>query len=101
MTGTSSATRRAPFGFKLADLKRAAYLDPHSYRSVRKVPVKSNNNSPTYPPPPKRGLAPVLDRNIEALQQRRKREEQGASWQERVADAITRLSGSMLFVYIP
>jgi uncharacterized membrane protein len=63
------------------------------------VPAKSKDSSPTYPPPPTTGLAPVLDRNIEALRQRRKREERNASWQERLADAITRLSGSMLFVY--
>lgn len=54
--------------------------------------------NPTYPPPA--GLAPVLDRNIEALRQRRLREERAASWQERIADAITRFSGSMHFVYI-
>jgi uncharacterized membrane protein len=42
----------------------------------------------------------VLDRNIEALRQRRLREERAASWQERLADAITRFTGSMLFVYI-
>ena len=55
---------------------------------------------PTYPPPPLRGLAPVLDRNIEALRQRRLREESASSAQDRIADAITRFSGSMLFVYI-
>jgi uncharacterized membrane protein len=64
------------------------------------VPINSKDRSPTYLPPPPTGLAPVLDRNIEALQQRRKREERAASWQERVADAITRFGGSMLFVYI-
>jgi uncharacterized membrane protein len=56
--------------------------------------------NPTYGPPPVEGLAPVLDRNIEALRARRLREERTASWEERVADAITRFSGSMLFVYI-
>jgi uncharacterized membrane protein len=64
------------------------------------VPTNSKDRSPTYPPPLPAGLTPVLDRNIEALQQRRKREECAASWQERVADAITRFGGSMLFVYI-
>jgi uncharacterized membrane protein len=64
--------------------------------------VRSNgkDKQPTYPPPPVQGLAPVLDRNIQALRERRMREERAASWQERVADAITRFSGSMLFVYI-
>jgi uncharacterized membrane protein len=55
---------------------------------------------PTYAPPPAKGLAPVLDRNIQALRQRRLREEGTASWQQRLADAITRFTGSMPFVYI-
>src|SRR3954453_17120796 len=55
---------------------------------------------PTYPPPPVRGLAPVLDRNIEALRQRRVREERAASLEERIADAITRFTGTIQFVYI-
>jgi uncharacterized membrane protein len=64
------------------------------------VTSQRSANDPTYPPPPPKGLAPVLERNIEALQQRRIREERAASWEERVADAITRFTGSMLFVYI-
>jgi uncharacterized membrane protein len=54
---------------------------------------------PTYPPPPV-GLSPVLERNIRALQLRRQQEEKEASAQERVADAITRFTGSMRFVYL-
>ena len=61
--------------------------------------TNGKDSKPTYPPPP-RGLAPVLDRNIEALRQRRLREESASSAQDRIADAITRFSGSMLFVYI-
>jgi uncharacterized membrane protein len=60
----------------------------------------SRHNNPTYSPPPAEGLAPVLDRNIEALRERHKREERHASWHERLADAITGFTGSMLFVYI-
>jgi uncharacterized membrane protein len=60
----------------------------------------SRHNNPTYSPPPPEGLAPVLDRNIEALRERHKREERHASWHERLADAITGFTGSMLFVYI-
>ena len=56
--------------------------------------------SPTYPPPPPAGLHPVLERNIQALQLRREREEREASAQERVAEAITRFTGSMRFVYL-
>jgi uncharacterized membrane protein len=55
---------------------------------------------PTYPPPPPVGLSPVLERNIRALQLRRQQEEKEASAQERVADAITRFTGSMRFVYL-
>ncbi len=62
------------------------------------MPGKKQN--PTYPPPPVQGLAPVLDRNIKALRERRLQEERSASWQERIADEITRFTGSMLFVYI-
>src|SRR5436190_13632469 len=62
--------------------------------------AQRKDQQPTYPPPPPKGLAPVLDRNIEALRQRRLRDERAASWEERLADAITRFTGSMLFVYI-
>ena len=57
-------------------------------------------NSPTYPPPPPRGLSPVLERNILALQLRRQRQEKEAALEERLADAITRFTGSMRFVYL-
>src|SRR5690242_9177302 len=62
--------------------------------------VDRNANGPTYPPPPAKGLAPVLDRNIEALRRRRLREEHAASRGERLASMITRFTGSMTFVYI-
>jgi len=58
------------------------------------------NDSATYQPPQPSGLTPILERNIEALYNRRKREEQASSLQERAADAITRFSGSMSFVYL-
>jgi uncharacterized membrane protein len=54
---------------------------------------------PTYPPPP-RGLSPVLERNIWALQHRRRQDEKEATAEERVAEAITRFTGSMRFVYL-
>lgn len=62
--------------------------------------AQKKERKPTYAAPAHEGLAPVLDRNIDALRRRRIREERAASWQERVADGITRFSGSMLFVYI-
>src|SRR4051812_3669654 len=66
------------------------------------MPAQPNGHGsdPTYPLPPVEGLAPVLHRNIEALRQRRLREEASASFDERVADAITWFTGSLLFVYI-
>jgi uncharacterized membrane protein len=45
-------------------------------------------------------IAPVLDRNIEALIARRRAEDQQKTAQDRIADAITRFTGSMKFVFI-
>lgn len=45
-------------------------------------------------------MAYVLERNINALLSRRKEEETRKSLEERIADRITRFTGSMLFVYI-
>jgi uncharacterized membrane protein len=60
----------------------------------------TGNRGPTYPPPPPKGLTPVLDRNIEALYERRRREAENASWQERLAAVIGRFTGSLPFVYL-
>jgi uncharacterized membrane protein len=46
------------------------------------------------------GLTPVLERNIHALVERRKREQADASVQQKAADAITSFTGSMQFVYL-
>ncbi|ETR79239.1 membrane protein [Afipia sp. P52-10] len=54
----------------------------------------------TYKPPPPEGLSPVLERNIQALVMRRRKDEAAASVQQKVADAITGFAGSMLFVYL-
>jgi uncharacterized membrane protein len=45
-------------------------------------------------------LAPVLERNINALYDRQQQTQRAASWQDRLADAITQFSGSMNFVYL-
>ena len=45
-------------------------------------------------------MADVMKRNIETLLERRKREDQKKATQLKVADAITRFTGSMTFVYI-
>jgi uncharacterized membrane protein len=55
---------------------------------------------PTVPPPGAEGLAPVLARNIQALNRRRKEEERRATREERLAQTITDFTGSMLFVYL-
>jgi uncharacterized membrane protein len=50
--------------------------------------------------PQSSGLTPVLERNIQTLCRRRALEVAAASWEERIADAMTRFTGSMLFVYL-
>jgi uncharacterized membrane protein len=57
---------------------------------------------PAVPPPQPQpeGLAPVLARNIQALNERRRREEKTATREERLAQAITDFTGSMPFVYL-
>jgi uncharacterized membrane protein len=61
---------------------------------------RRGGSGPTYSPPQPSGLSPVLERNIRALQRRRQREEKEATAEERVAEAITRFTGSMRFVYL-
>src|SRR5215218_4319764 len=46
------------------------------------------------------GMARIVERNISALLQRHKQEEKRKTFEERLADSITRFTGSMLFVYI-
>ena len=55
---------------------------------------------PTVAPPRPPGLASVLERNIRALEERRRRDEAGAGRDERLAETITRFTGSMWFVYL-
>jgi uncharacterized membrane protein len=58
------------------------------------------SRSPTIPPPEPQRLNSALTRNIRALQARREAEEEAASLQHRLSDAITAFSGSMTFVYV-
>ena len=60
----------------------------------------AKQSAPVVRPPRPNGLSSVLERNIHALDQRRKHEEARATAQEKLAEAITRFTGSMLFVYI-
>lgn len=52
------------------------------------------------PPNARPNISGQLDRNIEALLERRKQDALSASMQDRIAKAITRFAGSMIFVYI-
>jgi uncharacterized membrane protein len=45
-------------------------------------------------------MARVVDRNIEALVERSRAKEREKRLQDRIADAITRFTGSMTFVYV-
>lgn len=58
------------------------------------------DRTPTVPPPDPASLNSALERNIRALERRRREEAVGAPFQERLASAIARFTGSMLFVYI-
>ena len=58
------------------------------------------SDEPTIPPPEPDSLNSSLRRNIEALRRRREEEEANASLEARIANAITRFSGSMRFVYV-
>src|SRR3569832_128104 len=54
----------------------------------------------TYKTPPPEGMSPVLERNIQALVGRRRREQAEATAQQKLADFITAFAGSMWFVYL-
>ncbi len=55
---------------------------------------------PTRPSPIPPGLGSVLARNLRMMEERRGREEATATFEERVANAITGFTGSMRFVYL-
>ena len=55
---------------------------------------------PTVPPPQPGSLNRALERNIAALERRRRVEASKAGVQERLAEAIARFTGSMRFVYV-
>ena len=54
----------------------------------------------TVPPPRPDTLSTSLKRNIQALEDRRRKEAAAATREERIAETITRFTGSMTFVYI-
>jgi uncharacterized membrane protein len=62
--------------------------------------MTEDERSPVLPPPEPRGLNRALERNIRALKAREKAEERRATFDERLAAAITAFAGSMRFVYL-
>ncbi|HEX8335047.1 MAG TPA: DUF1003 domain-containing protein [Segetibacter sp.] len=57
-------------------------------------------NEPSNRVPSEDGMAQIVERNIKALLDRSKNEETQKTTEERIADTITRFTGSMAFVYI-
>jgi uncharacterized membrane protein len=55
---------------------------------------------PTVPPPQPGSLNRALERNIAALERRRREDSARATLEERIAGGITRFTGSMMFVYL-
>ena len=45
-------------------------------------------------------ITPIVERNIQTLLERRRSEEKRMHWQDKLADAISRFTGSMPFVFI-
>jgi uncharacterized membrane protein len=56
--------------------------------------------SPTVAPPQPGALNSALERNIEALSERERREASNARPQDKLAAAVTAFTGSMTFVYV-
>jgi uncharacterized membrane protein len=65
-----------------------------------KEPSPSQKNWDADAEPSAPGLNWVLERNIEALMERRREDAAAATREERFATAITRFTGSMVFVYV-
>jgi uncharacterized membrane protein len=55
---------------------------------------------PTVPPPQPDSLNSALERNIATLREREERDRGEAKMHERVAEAVTRFTGSIRFVYL-
>jgi uncharacterized membrane protein len=88
-----------------------AYFDSKPHGLFRRPPAPYEHLQSTYsvcPMDPKTsratkpavGLAHILERNIQALEAQQRAKNQHKSWQDKLADAITGFTGSMLFVGI-
>ena len=60
----------------------------------------ASNRGPTVAPPEPGSLNSALQRNIAALEKRRRDADAGAGLEERIAKAVSAFTGSMMFVYI-
>ncbi len=69
-------------------------------KSSLKQDTNIRTRSPSTSPPQPSGFTSVLERNIKALKTKRQEEERKATLQERIAETITRFTGSMAFVYV-
>jgi uncharacterized membrane protein len=58
------------------------------------------NDSPPSQLSESSAMAHVVERNIQSLLARQRQEEKGRNFQDKIADAITKFTGSMLFVYL-
>jgi uncharacterized membrane protein len=75
-------------------------IDVSAGTSQQRLRWRRMQSELTYKTPPPDGMSPVLERNIRALVERRRREQAGATKQQKLADAITAFAGSMMFVYL-
>src|SRR3712207_1864531 len=62
--------------------------------------MAGSTRGPTVPPPAPESLNSALQRNIAALERRRRDEAARAGLDERIAAAISRFTGSLPFVYL-
>jgi len=60
----------------------------------------SASGASAAPDRPRSAVAPIVDRNIAALVERRRRDYEATSRQDKVADAVTGFAGSLKFVYL-
>ena len=75
--------------------------DPDPHHAMTAPPVRSAREAADADPSASPGpFARVVERNITALVERRRDENRARRGQDRAADAITRFTGSMTFVYL-
>src|SRR3954453_23368611 len=96
MSSGAGAAKPPRFGFESrADIPAALRKAPRDYGKER--PMKNDSDSQNDSDG---GMTGVMQRNIRTVLERRRAEDKNKSLQLRVADAITRFTGSMTFVYI-